>query len=283
MSVESDGVGESFDEQMRIGTMAAMQVGQRMAQMRADSMRRTQEQSQQQAQELQRRMEAERRAAAVELSAVQNSDWWRDARPEDVADKYAAAHAWKDEDPEIARHEERMRRELQDRYGIDPSRNDGEAVDAERLREEIRRIEERQAETEQTQADQDRAEAREAQDRAATADERAREGETRANTELDPERERAERNQAERDRAEANAHNGDANHAYDSSERREAEADRMRQAGGNQEQIDTATRADQAQGRPAQDAVRNQPGRAASQPHGRSTAAQRGRGPQRVR
>lgn len=47
MSVESDGIGESFDEQMRMGTMAAMQVGQRMAQARAERMRRTQEESQQ--------------------------------------------------------------------------------------------------------------------------------------------------------------------------------------------------------------------------------------------
>ena len=49
MSVESDGIGESFDDQMRMGTMAAMQVGQRMAQARAERMRRTQEESQQRA------------------------------------------------------------------------------------------------------------------------------------------------------------------------------------------------------------------------------------------
>lgn len=280
MSVESDGIGESLDEQIRMGTMAAMQVGQAMAQARAERMRRTQEESQQRAQELQRRMEAERRAAVAELSVVQNSDWWRDATPDDVADKYATAHAWKDEDPEIARHEERMRRELQERYGIDPNRENDGPVDSERLSDEMRRVEERQADPQNTDVE---AEAAQAERRAGVADERARESYDRAAAESDPEQERRLRDQAEQERAEADRLNADAQNAYDSPERRDANAERMREAGGDPAQIDTATRADQAQGRPAQDAVRNPPGRAASQPHGRSNAAQRGRGPQRVR
>lgn len=275
MSVESDGVGESFDEQMRMVTMAAMQVGQRVSQQRADSMRQAQQESQQQAQQLQQRMEAERRVAVVELSVVQNSEWWRDAGPQEVADKYATAHAWKDESPEVARHEERMRQELKDRYGIDPSRDDGQGIDAERLREEIRRVEERLG-------DPERAEAAQAESLSDAAQQRGRENDNRATIETDPQEEQRLRADAERERNQSVRHSGEAVTAYDSADRRDATAEKMRSAGGNPEQINTAMRADQAQGAPAHEAVSNPPGKRAVQPQA-NRSVNRTRGQQRVR
>lgn len=275
MSVESDGVGESFDEQMRMVTMAAMQVGQRFSQQRAERMRQAQQESQQQAQQLQQRMEAERRVAVAELSVVQNSEWWREAGPQDVADKYATAHAWKDESPEVARHEERMRQELKERYGIDPSRDDGQGIDTNRLREEIHRLEERQGSPE-------RAEAAQADGLSDAARQRGHENDNRAAVETDPQEEQRLRAEAERERNQSARHSGDAASAYDSASRRDATAEKMRSAGGDAEQVNTAMRADQAQGAPAHQAVSNPPGKRAVQPQA-NRSANRAQGQQRVR
>lgn len=302
MSVESDGIGESFDEQMRIGAMAAMQVGERIARTLAEQRRRTQEQTQQETARQQQRLDAERRSALVDLAVVRNSDWWKDAQPEEIADKYALARGFRDEDPEIARHEEFMRGELKQRYGIDT--NERQDVDPKALQDEIQRIETNRADparqletgdaaathreqldraTQDERAATDREQAREFDERAKAAEQRARESERQAETETDPDRSRELHEQAARDQQEAETLRGDANHSYDSAERRNATAGTMREQGGDQQQIDTAMRNDIAQGRPAHDAVRDVPGRKQTTAQGRSQSPVRGRPAQRTR
>lgn len=316
MSVESDGIGESFDEQMRVGAMAAMQVGERIARTLQEERRRAQEQTQQETVRQQQRLDAERRTALVDLAVVRNSDWWKDAQPEEIADKYALARGFRDEDPEIARHEEFMRGELKQRYGIDT--NEYQDVDPNALRDEVQRIEtnradpSRQLETAdaaQTHREQperltqdeyerasghrgdnqddraadDRAQARDLDERAKVAEQRAKESERQAESETDPDSRRQLHEQAARDQQEAETLRGDANHSYDSAERRTATAGTMREQGGDQKQIDTAMRNDIAQGRPAQDAVRDAPGRKQATAQGRSQSPLRDRLAQRTR
>lgn len=120
MAEESDGIDEAFEGQLRVLVTAAGQVGERIARMREEALRRAQARSEQQARELQSRFEAERRAARVELGNVYRSDWWDRASAEQVAQTYQVARAWAREDPDAVRAEEHMRTEMHTRYGLDP-------------------------------------------------------------------------------------------------------------------------------------------------------------------
>ncbi len=100
---------------------AAGQVGERIARMREEALRRAQARSEQQARELQSRFEAERRAARVELGNMYRSDWWDRTSAEQVAQTYQVARAWAREDPDAVRAEEHMRTEMRMRYGLTPT------------------------------------------------------------------------------------------------------------------------------------------------------------------
>lgn len=120
MAEESDGIEEAFEGQLRVLVTAAGQVGERIARMREEVLRRAQARSEQQARELQSRFEAERSAARVELGNVYRSDWWDRASAEQVAQTYQVARAWAREDPDAVRAEEHLRTEMRARYGLDP-------------------------------------------------------------------------------------------------------------------------------------------------------------------
>lgn len=130
MAEESDGIEEAFEGQLRVLVTAAGQVGERIARMREEAMRRAQARSEQQARELQSRFEAERRAARVELGNVYRSDWWDRASAEQVAQTYQVARAWARDDPDAARAEEHMRTEMRTRYGLDPDERARAAAEA---------------------------------------------------------------------------------------------------------------------------------------------------------
>ncbi|MFB7888130.1 hypothetical protein ACFCZ3_08840 [Cellulosimicrobium cellulans] len=120
MAEESDGIEEAFEGQLRVLVTAAGQVGERLARMREEALRRAQARSEQQARELQSRFEAERRAARVELGNVYRSDWWDRVSAEQVAQTYQVARTWAREDPDAVRAEEHMRTEMRTRYSLDP-------------------------------------------------------------------------------------------------------------------------------------------------------------------
>ncbi|WP_240201457.1 hypothetical protein [Cellulosimicrobium cellulans] len=120
MAEESDGIEEAFEGQLRVLVTAAGQVGERIARMREEALRRSQARNEQQARELQSRFEAERRAARAELGNVYRSDWWDRASVDEVAQMYQVARAWAREDPDAVRAEQQMRTEMRTRYGLDP-------------------------------------------------------------------------------------------------------------------------------------------------------------------
>lgn len=132
MAEESDGIEEAFEGQLRVLVTAAGQVGERIAGMREEALRRAHARTEQQARELQSRFEAERRAARVELGNVYRSDWWDRASAEQVAQTYQVARAWAREDPDAVRAEEHMRTEMRKRYGLDPDGLAERAARAER-------------------------------------------------------------------------------------------------------------------------------------------------------
>ena len=62
---------------------------------------------------------AERSAARAVLSPVHKDQWWDKAQPADIATVYAVAEGWKDHDPIALAAAEKIRTEVQTRYGID--------------------------------------------------------------------------------------------------------------------------------------------------------------------
>lgn len=140
MAEETDGIEEAFGGQLRVLVTAAGQVGERLARAREEALRNAQARSEQEYRELQSRIEAERRAARVEMANVHRSDWWDRATPEQIGRTYQLARAWSQEDPEAMRTEQRVRDELRARYGIDAAGADPEAV-RQRIRLELDRAE----------------------------------------------------------------------------------------------------------------------------------------------
>ncbi len=119
MSVDTDGVEEVFEGHLRVLLTAAGQVGERLARAREQTLRQAQSDSEREARELRSRLDAEHRAARVEMGNVHRPGWWEQATPEQIATTYTAARAWAHEDPEAVRAEQMLRQELRSRYDVD--------------------------------------------------------------------------------------------------------------------------------------------------------------------
>ncbi|WP_341359619.1 hypothetical protein V5H98_18190 [Georgenia sp. M64] len=275
MAEETDGIEEAFEGQVRILVTAAGQVAERLARAREQALRRAQAHSEQQAREMQSRLEAERRAARVELASVYRPDWWDRATPEQVGHAWQVARAWAHEDPEAVRAEQRFRDELRTRYGIDADNTGASpsAVQAALQRAEHQRA---QADVERSHDQADRAEAHRLLRDANHEERRAEEARAGAHHEPDPDERLRATAEAERREAAADHLRADGRAMYDSAERRRATAHDLEAKGIDQKVVATQIRADVSQGRPATEAVRA----ATRTAEARKT---RTRGPQRQR
>ncbi|MFC3690502.1 hypothetical protein [Aquipuribacter hungaricus] len=139
MSVETDGVEEAFEGQLRVLLTAAGQVGERLARVREDTLRRAQADSERDTRELRLRVQAEQQAARAQLSGVYRPGWWEQAGHEQIASTYQLARAWAHDDPEAVRAEQHIRQEVRARYGIDL---DAVGVDPVVEREAVQRLRE---------------------------------------------------------------------------------------------------------------------------------------------
>ncbi|UEJ84634.1 hypothetical protein Bra3105_18385 (plasmid) [Brachybacterium halotolerans subsp. kimchii] len=117
---ESDGIEEAIDGQTRLLITAAAQAGERLARAREDALRRATARNEREARELQSRFAAEQRSVRAHLEGVQRPEWWDRATPERIAQAYESAVAWRHEEPEAARAEQRISDELRERHGITP-------------------------------------------------------------------------------------------------------------------------------------------------------------------
>ena len=124
---ESDGVEEAIGGLSRTGVAVAGRLGEQLARMREQSLRQQQAVEEQRGKELQARYEAQRGAARAQLAPTVDARWWDQARPQDIERVHETATAWKDFDPTAQEAAERIRREVQGRYGVDvdnPGAND---------------------------------------------------------------------------------------------------------------------------------------------------------------
>jgi colicin import membrane protein len=119
MAEETDGVGETFDDSLRVALTIASQFGERIARMREQLARQREAEATQEARELSARFDAERGAARAALAPVQQPGWWDQAEPQDIADAHETATAWRDFDAVAKDAGDTIKQEVQQRYGID--------------------------------------------------------------------------------------------------------------------------------------------------------------------
>lgn len=151
MADETDGVGETFDDSLRIALTVASQFGERISRLREQLNRQREADAQQETRELRARFDAERGAARAQLAVVNQPEWWTHASVEDIAGAHETAIVWRDHDDTAAAAHDSIRREVSDRSGIDIDQLSANPADvAAALRE----------------AERDRAEAREERRRA---------------------------------------------------------------------------------------------------------------------
>ncbi|WP_105035632.1 hypothetical protein [Cryobacterium aureum] len=276
MAEDTDGVGEVFDDQLRMALTIASQIGERIARLREQLARQREAAATQQTRELDARFEAERGAARASLAPVQEPEWWDQATPEDIAGAHETVTAWRSYDDVAHSAETRIRDEVRERYGIDVDAPGADPVAvaaalrvAERDRGQARAERERAGEeltaSQLLLADVNR--------RDAQANELDRDN-TDADRTNDPEGQR----QAEEVHREADVNRSSSGLDYDSSERRRQFAASL-EGKADQKTIDARLLADGDQAKHPREAVRSQAGRAPkARRAGTSTMQQRERG-----
>lgn len=276
MDHDSDGIEEAFEGQLRVMLTAAGQVGERIARMREEALRRAASASEQEARALHSRLVAERDAARAALAAVHRPQWWDQASPDQIATAHQTARAWSREDPDAERAEHRIRQEVRTRFGVgvDVAGGDPAAV-----RAAVERASALRAESggERSRAGVEHVEAAQLVAEADTADRLAEESRQRAREQGpgDVDEARVASVDAEQHQRSADNARGEAASRYDSAERREATAAELAARGLDSDTIDTRMRADVSQARPAVEATNPQQGPKALKSRRRGTQIQR--------
>jgi hypothetical protein len=256
MAEESDGIEEAIEGQLRVVVTAAGQVAERMVRMREEDRRRAASRHAAQARELESRFDAQRRAARAELASVHQPDWWDRAGPGEIGHAWQVARAWASEDPEAVRAEQRIRAELQGRYGVDV---DATGPDAATMRAALdqARLDRDQAGQERHRAEAETAEAQRLLADAAHQDQLA--ADARSGAGADPDEQAAAAVEVEQRAVLAGQPSSDARSLYDSAQRRASTAERLQAQGLDGDLVATRMRADISQATPPIEAVKRSP------------------------
>ncbi len=259
---DGDGVEEAFDGGLRTGLAVASRLAEQAGRIREESARRAEAGSMQQAREYQARFDAERLVARAELAPVHEASWWDRAGAKDISRAYETATVWSSNDEDARRASDRLREEVQARYGIDVANPGGDPAT---VRDALARAEadRRHADVERNRAAEEQAEAHRLLEHADRVDAQA-------------EREHAEQIPTD----EAVELRDKAAEEWDTAERREAHANSV-EGKASKESIDAWKQADSDNAKHPREAVRRAGG---STPKARKTRAdgdremQRGRG-----
>jgi hypothetical protein len=236
MSDQHPGVEDEVERALRLGLAMASQMADRFARARQDLAR-------QEARQLEARYHAEGASTTASRAVVDRTEWWDRATPADITAMWHLAAQWQDEQPRAATAAEAIARQVLDRYDVDVR---APGVDAESVLAALSRLEAEQSDRTGRPQDGDdtvtavgavlRAEQRDAalsvpaDDLQGTSVVREEPGAHRA---VEP----------------------SSATPYDSVERREQTASRLRDAGLQADTVAVAMRADVAHARPAADAV----------------------------
>jgi colicin import membrane protein len=225
---EADGMDDAVDGAMRTGLMVAARIGEQLARMREEDQRTIAAAEEHRARQLQERFDAQSAAARAQLAPVTREDWWDKATPDMIERAHQTATAWNAYDPDAAQASEHIRNQVQARYGIDVNDigADEASVSAALSRAQQARLE----------ADNERAKA---------SAERTDEAVTVAAV-------------AAANRQDNATHIPQAEHAFDSPERRRQLAESL-EGKGDREAVNSRLLADKHQGMPAAAAVAQEP------------------------
>lgn len=269
---DTDGVGETLDSSLRIALTVASQFAERFARLREEWNRQREAAATQEARELQSRLDAERAAVRGQLAVVDQPAWWDRADVQDIADAREAAAAWSDHDDVAARANETIRREVQDRYGIDV---DATGADPAAVADALRR------------AEADRAQVREEQRRSGeelTASQILLSSAEARDRDADAAAERAQGNgdptaaaESVSQEREAAAERAQAVGSYDSAERR-AEFARSLEGTASAEEVHGRVLADAGNAKSPREAVAAQTASAPKARKSRASGQERSRG-----
>jgi colicin import membrane protein len=278
MADETDGVGETFDDSLRIALTVASQFGERISRLREQMSHTREAAAQQEYRELENRFEAERGAARASLEPVRHAEWWDSAKVDDIALVHETATVWRDHDDTAREAGDTIRREVQDRYGIDVDAPGGDPAqvaaalrEAEQARADARAERERSAE-----------ELTASQILFANAERREREAQEQSEkdwnsgdvdgADIADFNEFADREADWKQAGEAVNERGASAQEYDSSERRQKFATSLEEKGIAKEVIAARLLADGENAKHPREAVRTQPGKAAK-PRSKSTGS----------
>ncbi|WP_147436238.1 hypothetical protein [Mycetocola manganoxydans] len=138
---------------MRIALTVALQFGERISRLREQMSHTREAAAQQEYRELENRFEAERGAARASLEPLRHAEWWDGAKIDDIALVHETATVWRDHDDVAREAGDTVRREVQDRYGVDVDAPGGDPAqvaaalrEAEQARADARAERERSAE-----------------------------------------------------------------------------------------------------------------------------------------
>lgn len=127
MHEPSDGIAEELERQLQLALAAAAIAARRAIAAREQAIEQAQRDIEQAAQTVRVQIDAERVLATERLRPVFDEAWWETATPQEVADTWQEANSWRDPErdavpPTIFDHAaHRIRQELRDRSGLDPT------------------------------------------------------------------------------------------------------------------------------------------------------------------
>ena len=275
MAEETDGVGEMFDDSLRIALTIASQFGERVSRLREQMSRMREASAGQEYRELEARFEAERGAARASLTPVQQQEWWNTAGVDDIAQAHETAAVWRDHDETAREAGETIRLEVRQRYGIDV---DAPGADPAAVAAALRDAEKYRAEA-RAERERSREELTASQILFANADRHEREAQELAERDWNSDEKRADNwTLAAEATGESRVEGDDAGLDYDSSERRRQFAASL-EGKADQRTIDARILADGENAKHPREAVWTPPGRAAKpRKKAKSVVQQRTRG-----
>ena len=127
MHEPSDGIAEEVERQLQLALATAAVAARRAIAARQHTIEQAQRESEQAARAMRAKIDDERLLATARLRPVFDPGWWETAGPQDVADMWQETNSWRDPDraaiqPTIFDHAaDRIRQEVRDRSGLDPT------------------------------------------------------------------------------------------------------------------------------------------------------------------
>lgn len=118
---DSDGINETWEGVERVVLVTAARMGETIMRIRRELLEQARARDAREAAQLQAIYDSRRALARAELRGVEQDSWWDRATPDDVARAWTVARTWREDDPEIRAVDDRITREVQDRYGFDPA------------------------------------------------------------------------------------------------------------------------------------------------------------------